>query len=85
MKGVGSNLGENSCAIVGDGDIAVGGDQNLVQATRTLALSLGFVVSIDPGDPHQRRLDDVGHCLGGNNVRFDGLGTMLSLLLSLAV
>jgi hypothetical protein len=32
----GSNLSENSCAIIGDSDIAVGGDQNLIKTTGTL-------------------------------------------------
>lgn len=36
QKGVKSNLAENGCTIVGDRDIAVGGNENLVQAAGTL-------------------------------------------------
>lgn len=85
VKGVESNLGEDGCAVVGDSDIAVGGDQNLVQATGTLRQSIQSVPSIDSGRPYQRTLDNVGHCFGGNDVRFDSFSAMLSLLLSLAM
>ena len=40
QKGVKSNLAENSCTVVGDCDIAVGRNENLVQATGTLSHSV---------------------------------------------
>lgn len=85
VAGVKSHLGENGCAIVGNSDIAVGRDQNLIQATRTLEASMRMAQAIDSAEPYQRGFDNVGHCLGSNNVRFDCLGTVLSLLFSLTV
>lgn len=83
MIGVKSHLGENGRAIIGNSDIAVGRDEDFIQATRTLEQSMRSAHTIDSAEPYQRGLDNVGHCLGSNNVRFDSLGAMLSLLLPL--
>jgi hypothetical protein len=40
----GSNLSENSCAIIGDSNIAVGGNQNLIKTTGTLKMRVRSVL-----------------------------------------
>lgn len=54
--------------IVGDCDVAVGRDEDLVKPTGT-----------------QRRLDYIRYCSGSKNMILDSFGTMLALLLALAV
>lgn len=62
------HLLQNGCAVVGDCDVAIGGDEDLVEAARA-----------------EGALDDVCDGTSGENVRFDSLVAVLSLLLALAV
>lgn len=77
------HLGEDGGAVICDGDVAVGGDEDLVQTARALR-----VVSQRAAPPwvgaYQRCLDQVRDCLGGQNVRLDRLVAVLPLLLALA-
>jgi hypothetical protein len=59
-------LGQDGSAIVCDGDVAIGGDEDLVETART-----------------ERGADDAGDGLCGENVGFDSLVSVLSLLLAL--
>jgi hypothetical protein len=59
-------LGQDGSAVVCDGDVAIGRDEDLVETART-----------------ERGADDAGDGLCGEDVGFDGLVSVLSLLLAL--
>jgi hypothetical protein len=81
------HLGENGGAVVRYGDIAIGGDEDLVESAGALPESVPVSIFPSPESyiAYKRCLNEVGDCLCGQNVRLDGLVAMLPLLLALAV
>lgn len=63
---VDKHLRKDSSAVVGDGDVAIGRNKDLIETTRT-----------------ERSAHNTSNRLCGENVRFDGLVSVLSLLLTL--